>query len=370
MQNVLGRTAAAKRQAARRAAKLAAKEARETRVIQRNQHRNNEKLRYEDIRKARKTRREDWELGPLAPKRDVGDFKHTYGTVSQLRLQDSFAHLTKKPIKESDSWLYVGDRVVLLEGRDKGKIGTIDEINFEEQWLTVNGLNMADIPIPKWIKDTEGHPEHTVPRPLAIPLTGVRLVCKINDPATNQPRDVIVERVRWQSELNVKTGKREKHRIIPYINHIIPKPAESTPEEQDTPSDTLRILAEEKTFVPTLLRPPMPEQVIDELRGKYSKFRDRHDEDFIAKKKAEDEAKSPKNLKVTMRTPAQDLSKRDKQLKKEARMKRYVPFEEILAAVGAHMAKKQGVVQSIGEQNKESVVPPPPSTSQAPEARP
>lgn len=70
----------------------------------------------------------------------------------------------------------------------------------------------------------------------------------------------------------------------------IPWPQEKEPEYNDEPMDTLRIDSEEQSFLPTLLRPPMPMGIIDELRNKYSKYRDRHDDEWLEKKTLEDEA--------------------------------------------------------------------------------
>ena len=51
------------------------------------------------------------------------------------------------------------------------------------------------------------------------------------------------------------------------------------PETQ--PSDTPAKLVEKPTFFPTLLMEPLPSSIIDELRNKYSKFRDRHDPSYV-----------------------------------------------------------------------------------------
>ena len=47
--------------------------------------------------------------------------------------------------------------------------------------------------------------------------------------------------------------------------------------------DTLRIDVEQRTWVPTLLKVPFPDGVIDELRNKYGKYRTRHEDSFIEK---------------------------------------------------------------------------------------
>ena len=64
----------------------------------------------------------------------------------------------------------------------------------------------------------------------------------------------------------------------------IPFPEEPVEEDLEYDIDTLRIEVEEKTWTPTLFQPPMPPSIIDELRNKYSIFRDRHDESYIRKR--------------------------------------------------------------------------------------
>ena len=132
-------------------------------------------------------------------------------------------------------------------------------------------------------------------------------------------------------------------------NIHIPWPEESLaePTHVDEVADTLRIDVEEKSFLPTLLRPPMPASVIDELRNKYGKFRERHDEEWVAMKEAEDrragkmrelgERMVPKGARNIARKHPSSSGGRflgDKQA--VPRMK-----EGMLEAIGRHMAKKQ-----------------------------
>lgn len=151
MQKVIRRTILAERQAARRLAKRKDKLHREWAKTNREQNNYNRKDEISLLKQVRKDRREDWELGPLAPKRDVGDKKDTYGTVSSQRLRGPI--LEKKDAEEAmkpfgGRYLNIvkGDRVVLLEGRDKGKIGKIITVNPKSVECTVEGLNMVCAP--------------------------------------------------------------------------------------------------------------------------------------------------------------------------------------------------------------------------------
>lgn len=94
---------------------------------------------------ARTARREDWLMGPLAPRRDVGNFKETYGTVSPRQL--------RSPPKEKGQWkdwcIREGDRVVVVGARhrERGNIGKVKNVREASEECTVSGLNMV-CPVP------------------------------------------------------------------------------------------------------------------------------------------------------------------------------------------------------------------------------
>lgn len=111
------------------------------------------------LKTARFNRRDDYELGPLAPKRDVGDWAEKWGTINSQRsrgqeLSDWQLEKILEPWGGKGKKLLIraGDRVVLLEGRDKGKIGVIKEIDEKRAEATVKGLNqVCSSPIPRHI---------------------------------------------------------------------------------------------------------------------------------------------------------------------------------------------------------------------------
>lgn len=128
-----------------------------------------------------------------------------------------------------------------------------------------------------------------------LPLSSVRLVYPLTDRNTNETRDVVISAIRLGKRYTIKDddeGRRVRYnRYIegakpPVLIEWPPKKKLDHPEYED---DTKRLLVEKVTFVPTLLKEPFPGAIIDELRHKYSKFRDRHDDDFIARKLALDE---------------------------------------------------------------------------------
>lgn len=139
MQKLLKRTAQAQRQAARRAKERMQREANhENRNSRRGIQEAFAELRG-NIRAARLAVKEDWELGPIAPKRDLGF--NGYGTIrSRMREQWSaqgFNGVQSELAQKRCAWaggtkqlnLAPGDRVVILHGPDRGKIDRIESID-------------------------------------------------------------------------------------------------------------------------------------------------------------------------------------------------------------------------------------------------
>ena len=112
----------------------------------------------------------------------------------------------------------------------------------------------------------------------------MRLVHRYEDVETGVVKDVIVRAIAPEVYEDLETGKTRWHRKISGMEHIeIPWPdIEGEEEHVDHDEDTLRLDTEERTWLPTLLEAPMPVEVIDELRHKYSSFRDRHDPEYIS----------------------------------------------------------------------------------------
>ena len=165
-----------------------------------------------------------------------------------------------------------------------------------------------------------------------IPLSFLRLVHPLPHPDTGALRDVVIKELQ-------RTGRGR------YIAGLeppteIPFPEKEPEVHEDYDIDTLRIEVEERTWVPTLLRPPMPLGVIDELRNKYSKFRDRHDAAFVARKMKEDEAaEEKKKSSKGMMTPLKELHRKER-AERKARGKP-VLSEDKLERIGEVMARNR-----------------------------
>jgi large subunit ribosomal protein L24 len=96
-----------------------------------------------------KARHEDWELGRLAPRRDVSKvdrFGNYWGSISTDRAMLQFT-LTDEQKNARAAWaggsqylcIAVGDRVVVTEGPYKGKISAISSIDRSNMTVQLHG---------------------------------------------------------------------------------------------------------------------------------------------------------------------------------------------------------------------------------------
>lgn len=337
MQKVIQRSQQAKRQADRRFKKLLAHVEKSEAWSRANDARRLRKFNHGLIKDARAARKEDWARGALAPRRDVGDMAEKYGSV------DVF-HTTMPDRQEAKKlkWHHIveGDRVVVIKGRERGKIGVVSDLEKKKDAVKVQGVNRGDINVPEFVQQ-ERQAQSMVTTEFYIPIEDVRLVYPLPDEETGEMRDVVIERLERVDEQwdPVKREYDEGQRAIPGTNTLIPWPEKFETEEVDHPDDTLRINVEEETFRPMLMSPPMPMSVIDELRNKYSRFRTRHDWEYVQKKEAEDaRAEKRQGLGKTMRTPLQELA--DMRAKQKAAAERVLTDEQ-MAKIGEVIASER-----------------------------
>jgi large subunit ribosomal protein L24 len=165
MNRLARRTAMITRQVERQAARKKEKERRSDMWLNRRRETTILRSVKTSLRDARARRREDWELGAaLTPMRDhmlrpsrerrgtgqipVKPVHH--GAISPLRSQ-LMTERTKEAKEAMCAWaggltllcLAQGDRVVVLEGSHKGKIGAITELDKEHATLQVEGLQVG-----------------------------------------------------------------------------------------------------------------------------------------------------------------------------------------------------------------------------------
>lgn len=371
MQKVLRATDRAKTQAKRKALAQRQKAGRVDRVLLEQQNFVYQKEVTSDICAARIVRKEDWLLGPLSPRRDAGSSMDIYGTVSVRRLNG-----VKKPGKSRDFCIAEGDRVLIVgKGlRDQGKIGVVKSVLFKAEACSVKGLNrvcskpfsisiivfsretvdfghpiidlrsQADIATPEYILEAESDKRPIRTMELPIPLSAVRLVYPLPNPELGSLRDVIIAELRRSSNGERSLGYGGRYVVGTEPRIYIPFPEKPIEENMEYEIDTLRIEVEEKTWTPTLFQPPMPTSVIDELRNKYSIFRDRHHEGYIRKRdrlaaELENDRSEKEEL---MLTPLEEYH-RMKVLEKSRTVQK--PLDnEMLSNIGELMARNAGEI--------------------------
>ncbi|KAK1750023.1 hypothetical protein QBC47DRAFT_128565 [Echria macrotheca] len=346
MDKILRRVRMAERQVARRAKRREEQQAASERANTRQQVINYRRQAGSRLATAIKHRHEDWELGPLAPRRDVSraDKYGTYWGSVHAESANLSVTLTEEQRQARAAWaggaehlcLAPKDRVVIQDGPYKGRISKILRINEDTMTVELEGV-MANQTIPDYMRPEGMDPVE--PYQVPIPISSVRLVHPIQDPTTGTFRDVIIRELKPASiRRDRPTRDVSFKRVVPGENIEIPWPSKPEPDYVAHPVDTLRIDVDERTFVPTLLRPPMPEVVLDELRNRYSKFRTRHTEEYIAQKEAEEAEKKARSQSArSMLLPVQELNRK---LRAERRaLGQPVLTEEMLARIGEVMAR-------------------------------
>jgi large subunit ribosomal protein L24 len=285
---------------------------------------------FKEARKeARKSFKEDWELGPLAPRRDAGDRLNTYGSIDPIayRLPEVKEEGWKKwfPIAE-------GDRVVVMKGREKGKIGVVaDDFDETRESVTVSGLNRHYVALPHNMRET--NKQDVAPFERAYHIDDLRLVFPLPDPITGKIRDTIIDKLIHVPVITEGVTARRRYadnggslahraafdlwkreqerglRVIPGTNTVIPWVEKAAaPLEVHQGTDTPNKYRDKVTFEPSLIHAPMPLKVIDELRNKYSKFRARPE--YAAKLAAIEAKKEAREARAIamMTTPRQALA--------------------------------------------------------------
>ncbi|CAJ2511582.1 Uu.00g072070.m01.CDS01 [Anthostomella pinea] len=348
MQKILRRVATAERVAAKRKKAKDLKFYKKEKKESVGQSRQQLGMVREDFERAKRAIRDDWALGPLAPRNDVGEWDSAHGTVHEARFRGqgglSLAMRNRRCQWAGGAYnlnIAVGDRVVLLDGPDKGRIGLIREIDPMRAEVVVADLNKSNIRIAQELRPEGDEKTAALNIELPIPISSIRLVHPMKDPTTGVTKDVIINQLVHGSKLHDRvSGKKAWKRVVPGLNVNIPWPRKGEDSTRDTKADTLRIDVEAKTFVPTLLRPPMPETVIDELRGRYSRFRTRHEPEYIARLEAEAQAKKDRaKLMESMRTPLQELHRAERANNKKKGKPRLTV--EMLEKIGEVIAKNR-----------------------------
>lgn len=149
MEKVLRRTALIKSQAKRKARIQSELKTTRDRVQFRIQTGAILKETHAAFRQAREARRQDWEMGPIAPWREAGKGAATnnaaYGTFSVRKLNPP---AVPEAYRVKDWFVREGDRVVVVAGLEgvKGKIGLVKSVDKATEHVVVEGVNLVGLP--------------------------------------------------------------------------------------------------------------------------------------------------------------------------------------------------------------------------------
>ncbi|KAK0634999.1 hypothetical protein B0T17DRAFT_586642 [Bombardia bombarda] len=300
------------------------------------------------ISNARIARRDEWEKKDLKPNYDVSKTdEHTnyWGSMSSHRARLA-TPLTPEQKKARCAWaggekylcLAPGDRVVVTEGPFKGTIAPIAEIERDTMTLELKNELRVNVTIPEHILPPKTKPVQVLSS--RVPISAVRLVHPLPD-ASGRIRDVVIRELKPVNIYHDRPTRRCSFgRVVPGENVLIPWPRVEPKKREEHPSDTLRIDVEERTFVPTLLRSPMPATVVNELRNAYSIFRTRHTPEYIAAKEAEEAEKRQKKKNAdSMLLPVQEFNRKQRELRRARGQP--VLSEEMLEKIGEVIARNK-----------------------------
>ncbi|CRG85351.1 hypothetical protein PISL3812_02444 [Talaromyces islandicus] len=344
MQNVIRRTALARNQAARKLKIQQKQEAREEVKTFIRENGQQEKNKNQLSKEARLRRTDDWLRGSIAPKVDSGLFAETYGTAPPfgMALPKIPKHQRKKYINFAK-----GDRVAILKGIDKGKIGVIDSVDPERESVTLKNHNIADVSMPQWLQDAYSSKNAVSSVPISLSINDIRLVVTLEENGT--PYEAIAKHVigghpfiKRPNDVTPRHTRYIKGEGIP-----IPWPNEDvTPTIEDNDVDSLRQEVEHETYVPSMQYAPFESTIIDELRNKYSKYRTRHDPEWVKAKKMEDLKKEYLATRA-MLTPQSEQKARRLEARAEARKAlidehgNYKMSKESAAFIESYMTKQK-----------------------------
>ncbi|KAH6875923.1 KOW motif domain-containing protein [Alternaria rosae] len=190
--------------------------------------------------------KEDWKLGPLRPNRAVGPDAEKYGALTgvqvqkpeiPIKMQKSRNAVREKKGLELEYPLVVDDkkyfpivkddRVVILKGKDAGKIGVVREIVERTHDVIVKGMNMQyyDTNVFNAAAEAMGPKiENEVP----MSLSNVRLVvpAEIDQGSQKRYEDVVVEKIdmeRHTTGIDPYTGTDYGNDTIPEAHQYDPR---------------------------------------------------------------------------------------------------------------------------------------------------
>ncbi|KAJ6155082.1 hypothetical protein N7470_005648 [Penicillium chermesinum] len=286
MQKVIQRAATARKQAQSKAFRARKANERIERMDRTRTRKDYNSALMSNIKGAQQARWDDYYKKDLAPMRDAGDRPHTFGAADSVLLHPPALPKNKR---RKHILFAAGDRVCVIRGRDKGKINEITQVNKESETVIVKDTNLTEVVVPEWAKDAMGISQDVMTQPLPISMDDVRHVVAVED--GDLTKDCIVEHAYAGPPHFERPSYSQLPRYTRYVSGtgmVIPWPHEAEPGKEVYESDTRGPEVAEASWVPTLDSPPFPSSVIDELRNKYSRFRTRHDPEYVKAKVMEE----------------------------------------------------------------------------------
>ncbi|KAE8843608.1 hypothetical protein PTNB73_09327 [Pyrenophora teres f. teres] len=197
-------------------------------------------------KRALATAKEDWKLGPLRPNRAIGPKADKYGALTPPQVQKPQIPLktqqNRNEVREKkglpleyplvvDEKRYFpivkGDRVVILKGKDAGKIGKVRDVVEETHEIVLEHLNKQLVDSSVFGLNTRAlRPKHE--NELPFPMDDIRLVIpgEVVRNGVKQYEDVIVERIHMERH----TTGIDPYTGTMYIDEPIPEDHQYDPE--------------------------------------------------------------------------------------------------------------------------------------------
>lgn len=122
---------------------------------------------------------------------------------------------------------------------------------------------------------------------MPVPMDDIRHVIALVDPNSKVTKDHIIQHAYAGPPYIERPPWSKLPRFTRYVSGLdteIPWPTEEEPQTKDGEWDTSRYEVDDCSWTPSLDNPPFPSSVLDELRNKYSRFRTRHDEEYVREK--------------------------------------------------------------------------------------
>ncbi|KAJ1666399.1 hypothetical protein IW140_001130 [Coemansia sp. RSA 1813] len=163
--------------------------------------------------------------------------------------------------KQLKKWKVIkGDTVMVITGKDRGKIGQVTEVSRQTNRVYVKGMNLVFKSVPKSTDTPDGKLQKEMP----IHISNVNLV----DPSTNMPTKVSIRKFT-----NPETGLSEMRRYTVSTGTYIPKNIDMSYQKdwKDGPYDSSVNVVHNLSFDAVPGIPPFPSDVMREIANRYKK---------------------------------------------------------------------------------------------------